>query len=304
MTLMDRNDERVLVSILDQLEEGVYFVDSERRITLWNRAAETITGWPAESVVGLRCADGILRHCDGAGKVLCGSGCPMLAAMTDGEARTAEIFMLRRDGARVPLHVRVAAIKGDDGTINGCVEVFRNDSERSQVLEEIQQLRDAAMLDSLTGLPNRRFLFERLDRMMAEAHARSIPIGVLFVDIDHFKNINDTYGHEWGDEVLRVATSTLRSNLRAHDVIARWGGDEVLIVAPDLGGDGLRSFAERLRALIERCEVGRPEVNIRITASVGCTAAAPSEEWTSVTSRADRLMYESKRRGRNRVTQG
>lgn len=298
------SDARFLASVLDHLEEGVYFVDLQRRITLWNRASETITGWSAQAVLGRRCADGILRHCDATGTILCGGDCPLLAAMNDGQTRTTEVFMLRSDGARIPVHVRVSPMRSDDGAISGCVEVFSNDASRLAVLEEMKHLHDAAMLDSLTGLPNRRFLLSRFPRVLEEAQMQSIPVAVLFIDLDHFKSINDTFGHDWGDEVLRIAATTLRGNLRSLDVIARWGGEEFVIVAPNMMAAELTGFSERLRALIERCEIGRPAHSIAVTASIGCTLAGADEGWEAVTARADRLMYESKRSGRNRVTQG
>lgn len=304
LTIEDPPRAEFLSSVLDHLDEGVYFVDPQRTITLWNRAAETITGWSAESVLGRRCADGILSHCDENGTRLCESGCPLAASMGDGKSRTAQVFMLRHDGARIPVHVRAMAMRDARGVINGCVEVFSDDSGRLAVLEEIQHLRDDAMKDPLTGLPNRRFLLSRLPRIFGESNAQSGPVAVIFVDLDHFKQINDTYGHELGDEVLRVAAATLRSNLRSLDVIARWGGEEFVVVAPDLDADKLGAFAERLRALLAQCEIGRPAFDIRVTASIGCTIAGRDEPWTEVTARADRLMYDSKGSGRNRVTQG
>src|SRR5512140_1326105 len=117
----EQSQAEFLASVLDHLDEGVYFVDLERRIALWNRAAETITGWPVASVLGRRCADGVLGHCDGDGNILCGSGCPLVAAMGDGESRTARAFMLRRDGVRVPVRVRAMAIRDAQGTVHGCV---------------------------------------------------------------------------------------------------------------------------------------------------------------------------------------
>jgi len=300
----DQLSPELLYVVLDQVEEGVYFVDPERRITLWNRAAERITGWPAEAVVGRRCADGILRHCTENGTILCQTDCPLLAVMGDGASRSARAFMLRRDGARIPVNLRAAAMRDAAGVVNGCIEVFSDDAPRLASLEEIQQLRNEAMKDPLTGLPNRRFLLDRLPRVFDEARQQAVPVGVIFIDLDHFKQINDHYGHEMGDEVLRVAAATLRSNLREFDVVARWGGEEFVVIAPDLDANKLRLFAERLRALLERCEIGRPAFDIRVTASMGITLAGATESWTEVAGRADQLMYESKKDGRNRVTFG
>lgn len=303
-SITDQLPPDLLHLVLDQVEEGIYFVDPQRRITMWNRAAEIITGWDAGSVVGRRCADGILRHCNESGTILCQTGCPLAAVMGDGTTRTAKAFMLRRDGARIPINLRATAMRDEAGVINGCIEVFTNDAPRLAALEQIQELRNEAMKDPLTGLPNRRFLLDRLPRILEEARLQAVPVGVIFIDLDHFKDINDRYGHEAGDEVLRIAAATLRSNLRELDVIARWGGEEFVIIAPDLDANKLRLFAERLRALLERCEIGRPAVDIRVTASMGITIAGMSESWMEVTARADGLMYESKKNGRNRVTQG
>lgn len=293
-----------LASVLDHLEEGVYFVDRERRITLWNRGAEEITGWPSDAVLGRRCSEGVLRHCDSSGAILCGSGCPLLAAMDAAEPRSAEAFMLRRDGARIPVRIRVKPMFGSAGEVTGCVEVFSNDSDRLSVLEEMEELRDQALLDPLTDLPNRRFLDSRLPGMFERSRPGGAPFGLLFIDLDHFKAVNDTFGHAMGDEVLRVSAATIRSNLRSVDLIARWGGEEFVVVVPHPDAAQFQKLSERLRVLIEQCEIGRPQHDIRVTASIGGTLAHPRERWEEVAARADELMYTSKRNGRNRVTHG
>jgi PAS domain S-box-containing protein/putative nucleotidyltransferase with HDIG domain len=115
-------------ALLEAMSEAVYAVDCDRRVTYWNAAAEQLTGYRASDVVGSRCRDNILNHCDDQGTELCAAGCPLLATMEDGRAREARVFLHHRDGHLVPVVVRAAALRSGDGAVIGAVEVFRDDS--------------------------------------------------------------------------------------------------------------------------------------------------------------------------------
>jgi len=138
--------------VLNEVDEGVYFVDVERRITFWNKAAERITGYAAGEVIGSRCADGILQHVDDRGRCLCGCGCPLLEVMGSCSPKSVDVFLHHRDGHRVPVSVRASPICDRYGRVIGCVESFHDNSARQADLERIRELEEVAYIDPLTGI--------------------------------------------------------------------------------------------------------------------------------------------------------
>lgn len=286
--------------VLDQMSDGVYFVTLDRRITYWNGGAERLTGYRADEVVGHSCAEGILRHVNDAGHQLCVQGCPLLAVMKDGRPREAHVYLHHKDGQRIPVTVRGQALRDPEGKIVGSVEVFST-REVSPYAGPPQDRNDDS-LDPVTGLCSRRFGELHLQTLMRAVAEQATTLGVLFVDADHFKKVNDTFGHNTGDAVLRMVSQSLANGLRRGDIPVRWGGEEFVALLPGTNNAGLAVVAERVRMLVENSWIQQGETQIRVTVSVGATMAVPGESPDDLADRADRLMYMSKRNGRNRVT--
>ena len=163
-------------------------------------------------------------------------------------------------------------------------------------------LRRSAELDSLTGTLNRRSIDQRLATSFAQAWDAQSPVAVLFVDMDHFKQINDTYGHASGDECLRALSDTMRHGLRPGDILGRYGGEEFLVLLPGRDLAGALPVAERIRAAIERQPLSCHGHAVAMTVSVGVAARRPHERNADeAVARADRALYAAKRAGRNRV---
>jgi diguanylate cyclase (GGDEF)-like protein len=127
-------------------------------------------------------------------------------------------------------------------------------------------------------------------------------LGVVFVDIDHFKLINDQFGHNVGDIALKMVARTLSNALRSYDFLARWGGEEFICLLPNVRRPQLAVCTERLRALVEASSAEISERNLLVTVSLGAVVTTADDDWRSAVHRADELMYQSKREGRNRVT--
>jgi diguanylate cyclase (GGDEF)-like protein len=157
-------------------------------------------------------------------------------------------------------------------------------------------------MDSVTGLANRRFGDLHLQTLMQAVSELATTLGVLYVDADHFKDVNDTFGHKTGDEVLRMVGQSLVNGLRRGDIPVRWGGEEFLALLPGTDQAGLHATAERVRMLVENSWIQKGETQVRVTISIGATMAVPTESADDLVDRADGLMYTSKRGGRNRVT--
>lgn len=193
----------------------------------------------------------------------------------------------------------IAPVPEADGSTGGYVAVIRDVS-----VEHIntQELIDAALTDPLTGLHNRRGLEGRSEALHFRPGGVPITQVWIMVDIDHFKRVNDTYGHEAGDEVLKAVAEALRSTARVADIVARFGGEEFVLVLPDTSAEVAARIAERLRLAIEALSTDVDGQVIRVTASFGVAQRAAQESQLEVLERADAALFSSKKDGRNRVT--
>ncbi len=291
--------------IIDNLYDGVYFVDHERVITYWNKGAERITGYSAAQAVGRPCRANLLNHVTASGVQLCLHHCPLAAVMEDGREREVEVFLHHADGHRLPVVVRAAALRDDTGRIVGAIESFSNNSSVMNTRRELQKMHQVAMTDSLTGIGNRRYLAGRLKAAMAEFQTNASRAGLLFMDVDYFKQFNDNYGHNTGDYVLRMVAQTMCYALRVTDTTGRWGGEEFIAILHDLQNENdLRAAAERVRTLVQHSRLDIDGQGLTVTVSIGGTLLLPEDTPDAFVGRADKLMYRSKQAGRNRVTIG
>jgi len=291
-------------NILENLFEGIYFVDKLRTITSWNNGAVQITGFDVNEVVHRSCFDNILNHVDENGMALCFDGCPLHATLKDGKTRMANVFLQHKDGHRVPVMVKVLPIHNNSGEIEGAVEIFSEIQHERHFQKDFERLQREASEDSLTGVPNRKYLSAIIESKIREYKAVGISFGINFIDIDDFKHINDTYGHDVGDEILKLLVRTISSSLRKDDVIGRLGGEEFVILFSNVDSDGLSVVSEKIRFLVETSKLRLPTQDIAITISIGSTLVTESDSGAVMLQRADHLMYRSKKTGKNRVTIG
>ena len=290
--------------VIDNLYDGVYFVDRTRTITYWNKGAERITGYSKEEVLGRSCRDNLLNHCTAKGVQLCLGACPLAACMEKGTPQEAEVFLHHADGHRVPVLIRAAPFHDEEGNVIGAVETFSSDRGAVTVRQQLRELRQKVHTDTLTGIHNRSYLEGRLRALVAEFQGNA-GAAVVFLDIDHFKDLNDTHGHEVGDRVLRMVAATLKNSLRETDVVGRWGGEEFLAVLYDvLSPEGLERTCDKLRTLVEMSHIDLPGRTLAVTISLGGTLLRPGDTPESLVHRSDELMYRSKQAGRNRTTIG
>jgi len=290
--------------IVENLHDGLYFVDTNRVITYWNKAAERISGFTSTEVIGRSCADNILTHVDAEGCSLCAGCCPLAAALVDGLDREAEVYMHHKDGHRVPVLVRVSTLRDKQGTIVGGIELFTDISNIQANSLRIKELEELALLDTLTRLANRRCIEREIQSRFEEMKRMQIPFGLLFIDIDHFKRFNDTYGHDVGDEVLKFVAKSFITSSRPFDLYGRWGGEEFVGIIRNISLDNLGRLGNRLRSLIEHSYIVANDRRLQVTVSLGATLAGIHDSPGSLVKRADSLLYKSKNAGRNRLTMG
>lgn len=289
-------------SLLDNLYDGVYFVDTDRQITYWNKGAERLTGHSADDVTGSRCSDNLLRHITKDGESLCQGVCPLAQSILDGKDREAEVYLHHKEGYRVPVLVRTMPIRDAADKIIGGVEIFSDNAALASMRKRIVELEELALVDHLTQAGNRRYSEMIIQSRIEEAKRYGWQFGLLFIDIDHFKHINDTLGHKQGDEVLTMVGKTIMLGTRRGDCVGRWGGEEFVVVAANANEKQLYRVAERIRMLVEKSSVMSGAEVIQVTVSIGATVGRVTDKVDSVIRRADQLMYRSKVSGRNRVT--
>jgi diguanylate cyclase (GGDEF)-like protein/PAS domain S-box-containing protein len=290
--------EGIREALFDAAQEGLYVVDPSRHIVAWNAGAERITGYSAEDVIGRPCGADILNHVDSHGTALCRSNCPLMATIEDGEPRGAMVWLRHKGGHRVPVRVRVARVRDANGVVIGAVEAFEPAAGPDP--DEMEVLRDAARSDPLTGIANRG----QFDRVLAERLADPIGdrVGLLMTDIDHFKRVNDEYGHPIGDAVLRTVSQTISGALRPGDLVARYGGEEIaVIIARPSSADALGRIAERIRLLVAQSLVETSKQSVSVTISIGCAVADSGSSPEELIRHADEALYRAKEAGRDRV---
>ena len=296
-----RENPEFYEQLLDNLFEGVYYLDRNRIITFWNRGAEKLTGYLKGEVIGHRCSEDILCHVDTEAANLCELACPAKDAINDGVMRESEVLFRHKNGHRVPVRMRVSPVTDSEGKVIGAVQVFSGNSPNHQLEKQLEILQQQALLDPLTRVANRRAMEMYLKSRREELQRYGWPFGVLFIDIDHFKEINDRYGHLMGDAVLKIVAKTLTRNIRPFDVIGRWGGEEFLAIIANVEREELHSIAERYRKYVAKSKLKRKAITIKATVSIGATLCRPEDAIATLINRADELMYRCKSEGRNCV---
>ena len=291
-----------LKMILDNLYDCIYIVDKNRKIIYWNKAAEKLTGYTESEIVGSYCYDNILNHINNNGTKLCGYCCPLARSMKGWEVKKTNVFFHHKDGHRVPTSIKILPYRDEDDEIIGAIEIFSENFEQKYILKKIKELEKLSMLDELTQMPNRRYVQKVIKMKLKECRLTKINFGLIFIDIDNFKKVNDNYGHDVGDLVLKTISKTLSNNLREEDTIGRWGGEEFIGVFSEVNEEILKKLAEKLRMLVENTVIKINGKNIKVTISIGATIGTSQDDMNTLIKKSDDLLYYSKKNGKNCVT--
>lgn len=290
-------------TLIPHLYVGVYVVDRNRTIIYWNEGSERITGYKQEEVVNRHCFDNILQHVDYNGKQLCFGGCPLHHTIQTGEINESHVFLRHKEGYRIPVSVKAIPIYDKDNQITGAIEVFTDERFQREVFNENERLKNELMKDPLTEIANRRYFEFQLKHIYEEAIVFQKPFGLLMFDIDHFKSVNDTHGHQIGDEILKVVAKTLTSNIGEADVISRWGGEEFIGIIKVNNLEELKEIAEKLRILVSKSTYKKSNEEIlNVTISIGGTIFSQDDKIDDLIKRSDDYLYQSKKNGRNQST--
>ncbi|KQQ65515.1 diguanylate cyclase [Pseudomonas sp. Leaf127] len=176
-------------------------------------------------------------------------------------------------------------------------------TNRHQLLNANNELQRLSSTDRLTGLNNRGHWEESLRQEYARHRRYGTQVAMVMIDIDHFKRVNDTWGHQTGDKVIQVVAEAMRTHIRSADIAGRYGGEEFAVLLPDTDKAGAQVFAERLRKAVEELHVDHDGQQIRCTISLGVAdLSQPSTDYKTLIEAADQALYQSKKNGRNQVT--
>ena len=285
-------------SVVDAAYDAIITIDQEHNITLFNRAAENLFGYDSSEVIG-RPLTQLLpekmreHHSEYVHQF---ARSPVRSRQMNERNL---IHGRHRDGRLVPVEIAISKIN-----VGGIIEftaIIRDIEDRVRLMNLLQK---QAETDQLTGLPNRRALYD----VMGVILKSSEKLSVLMLDIDHFKKVNDTYGHDAGDEVLRVLAKVGMASCRKMDVFARWGGEEFVVALPDAELEQARVIADKLRTKYETQDFVHTWHNgnaIPFTVSIGVTERQPGEhDVEAILKRVDQALYKAKETGRNRVEVG
>ncbi len=288
-------------------EQAIIGTDANGVITVFNHGAERLLGWSADEMIGrtpIEFHDAHEVETRAAEVGISPAFQVFVHDVTPQAADVREWTYVRRDGARVPVSLAVSQMTDPDGACVGYIGVATDITERKVFEAELKHL---ATHDPLTGLANRALFMDGVEAALAGVrHAGSHGVGLIFLDLDGFKTVNDTWGHAQGDEVLKSVARRLRSMIPPDDIAARLGGDEFAVLCRDVrDADALHHAAECIRAELRRpVRLGVGRVYDQLSVSVGVVISEAGCGGETLLQRADNLMYSAKRRGKDCVATG
>jgi diguanylate cyclase (GGDEF)-like protein/PAS domain S-box-containing protein len=282
-----------LAAIVDNSTDAIVSRDRERTILTWNAAAERMFGWSAAEVIGRHISlmippDQEAQAAQARALVSSGQTIPPYDAVR-----------LTKDGRRIDVSMSQSPIKDSSGRMTDVSLVYRDISARKKAEAEILHL---AHHDNLTGLPNRVLFYDRLGQALSLARREGYEIGLLYVDFDDFKAVNDRFGHDAGDELLRNAATRMRHQLRESDTLARIGGDEFTVILPHIASrqDAAAVATKIIEALSAPFHLGAAEREASIGTSIGIAIyPANAEDVDALVKAADAAMYAAKQTRNN-----
>lgn len=270
--------------LLDTLKDGVYFANTDRKVTYWNKAAEELTGYRSAEVLGKHCADNILIHIDEKGNNLCKGTCPLAAVIKSGKPCEENIYLHHKDGHRVPVHVRVNPVTNKEGQVIGAVEIFSDRSLRNIVEQRLQELQKLDLLDAPTALPNRRFLEMTLKTRLSELRQYDWPFGILYFSIAPPKEKETSAAAKEFAKVTKILSKTFSSTCNLFDIIGRWQEEEFVGIFGNVDSKKLKVLEKFYRVMLKKTDLSAAGITPLI--KIGAALAGGEEKPESLIDRA------------------
>lgn len=286
-------------SLLENISAAVVFVNTQGRVLYWNRGAERLTGLPGQRTRGQRWATELIQMRTDRGLPLREADCPIAAA--NGGITIERRYQIRNGlGREVAVDVQAMPVRSADGVIHGAILLAEDASSAVTLEARCRNLNEMATKDALTQVANRAEFDRRLAQACHDFEQHGSAFSLVICDVDHFKKVNDTFGHQAGDEVLKGFARLLEGACRGVDHVARYGGEEFVLLFPGCDLTNGQRRANDLRR--ELAAIPQPALNDKlVTASFGVTEIVAGDVPTEVLRRADVALYAAKGRGRNVV---
>lgn len=286
--------------LLETMPDGVVFVDAGFRIVKWNRAIELLTGASAASVQQRLWDPAILQLRDEHFKLITAERCPIVQAIRKGSKSHQRVLVTDCKQDKISIDPYVTPVLGPDGAIYGATLLLQDASSRISLEERLEKLNEKATQDGLTSIANRAE-FDRAHQRWVVVHLeRGLPYSLIMCDLDYFKRINDTNGHQAGDGALIAFAALLRKACRDGDIVARYGGDEFVMLCGDCDSGAATERAEAIRETWSRHS--HPMLHGKcLTASFGVSGLQAGDTGETMLRRADRALLQAKSEGRNTV---
>ncbi|MCI0334177.1 MAG: diguanylate cyclase [Planctomycetes bacterium] len=288
--------------LIDNMHDGVVFVDSQATILLWNTGVERLTGVSSAAACGRTFIPSLLEMCNNREQPIANEDCPVSQAILTGVQWLGRVNIMGRQGRHVAVDLHAIPVRSSDGATHGATVLLHDVSSETSLEEKCQALHAQVAKDPLTQVANRAEFDRMLSNFVAAHQESNLPCSLVMSDLDHFKSINDTFGHQAGDEAIITFASLLKSMCRSGDLVARYGGEEFAILCADCTNAAAARKAEAIREMLS--EMGHSSLGNRaITASFGVTELQAGDTPETMLRRADRALLQAKDQGRNQVVQ-
>ncbi len=288
--------------LLGNMHDAVVFVDETLTVTFWNHGAERMTGINASSICRRHWSPSLLSARDESGLAIEESDCPVVCTVASGVQSLRRLTIQGRNGRPLSVDIQVIPVLGENNNSLGAALLLHDASSETSLEERCQSLHEKSTKDPLTQVGNRAE-FDRVHEQFVRAHLQQQrPCSLIICDLDLFKQVNDVFGHQAGDEVIKSMANLLKDSCRVGDLVARYGGEEFVMLCADCDNATAARRAEEIRKNISRTPQPRMEGK-SISASFGVTEIQPGDSPDTMLRRADRALLTAKARGRNRVVQ-
>ncbi len=288
--------------LIDNMHDGVVFVDSQATILLWNTGVERLTGVSGAAACGRTFLPSLMDMCNAREQRIANEDCPIAHAISTGVQWLGRVSIMGRQGRHVKVDLHAIPVRSNDGATHGATVLLHDVSSEMSLEEKCQALHAQVVKDPMTQLANRAEFDRMLNNFVAAHQESNLPCSLIMCDLDHFKSINDTHGHQAGDEAIITFASLLKSMCRSGDLVARYGGEEFAILCADCTNAAAARKADGIRetlADVKHSCLG----NNSVTASFGVTELQAGDTPETMLRRADRALLQAKDQGRNQVVQ-
>jgi PAS domain S-box-containing protein/diguanylate cyclase (GGDEF)-like protein len=277
-------------AVLESLPQGIYMVDRDRKILLWNDGAERVTGYLRHEVIGRSCQSCLQQFCAESDVLLCSSSCPLSNSLRDGRLVEADLFIRHKDGSRVPVRSRVAPVRDVDGVIIGAATTLEEHIQLTgrEVYVHTRAVRDA--LDESTGLPDRKSIELHLAAVLEDIREDQLPFGVLAIQVDRLPELGHSHGIKAVEAMARVVGRTLAKNLHQPDIVGHWSEGRFIAVLTDCPASALPKAAGMLQRIISLVTLPWWGDRVGVTISIGGTAGRAADTAEVLAGRAEEAL--------------